>query len=177
MKEFYKELTSKITGEEAIEKFTEKNVKAVAMVDLYKGQYLYEKEFEQLLLPAVLVEYNINHDTNTATISLHCCWEQIYETDNKSADRESALLFFDWQDVLYDLVYQLETKNTGKLKLITEGLAQDESPTTVHIFSFECSYMGRVKKAIDGYNQASGEDVTTTGTIKTNTQQVDFNFD
>lgn len=165
MKELYLKITNKLTSEEAINKFSEKNVRAVGQVDLYRGQYLYEQDFEQLILPAVLMEYSINVQNNSATINLHCCWEQFYETDNKSFDQDKALHFFDWQDVLYNLLYELESKNTGKLTLVTESSAKDDTPTNVHIFTFECSYMGRVKKADDGYEYAQGEDITANGTI------------
>lgn len=176
MKEFYKKVITTLQSEAAINAFTAKSVPAIKQIDLYRGQYLYEDEFEQLLLPAVLVEYNINHQSNTATINIHCCWEQLYETDSKSADRDAALMFFDWQDVLYDLLYELESKNTGKLKLLTEGMQKDDSPTNVHVFSFECSYLGRVKKAADKYNTAELEALTASGTIKNKVEPPKYDF-
>ncbi|RWW91848.1 hypothetical protein [Flavobacterium cerinum] len=176
MKEFYTKIISTLQSEQALEKFTEKFVPGVRMVDLYRGQYLYQTEFEQLILPAVLIEYSLNHQTNSATINLHCVWEQFYETDNKSADREKALQFFDWQDVVYDLVYQMESLNTGKLTLVSENTVQDETPVHVHILNFECSYMGRVKRADGNYNFVDLEEVSTTGTIKEK-ELPEFNID
>lgn len=177
MKEFYNKITNVLTNEQAIEKFTENSVKAVQQVDLYRGQYLYEEEFEQLLLPTVLVEFTINHETQKATIILHCCWEQIFESDNKSVDQESALKLFDFVDVIFDLTNDLESENTGKLKIISEGTQKDDTPTNVYLLTFECSYMGRVKKASDKYNYATGDDLSTVGTIKPKViQNYDYNL-
>lgn len=171
MKAFYNKLISDLTGAGAVELFTAKNLPAVRHIDLYRGQYLFEAEFEQLILPAVLLEYSISHESRSANIILHCCWEQIFETESKSQDKDNALLYLDWLDALYDILYNLESEHTGKLTLLSEGMREDDTPTHVHIFNFECSYMGRVKTAAGKYDYAQGEDVSTTGTINAPTQE------
>lgn len=176
MKEFYLKLIEAVTGESAIDMFTEKSLPAMQQVDMYRGQYLYEADYEQLRLPALLVEYNINHQSNVATINLHCVWEQTQETDNISVGKEEALRYFDWLDSVYELTQGLESKNTGKLTLTTEGTQQDDTPTHVHLFTFECSYMGRVQASADKYNYAEGEEVQATGNIQAHAEQPKYDF-
>ncbi len=165
MKAFYNKLIDTLTSPEAIEKFTTNNVWAIVMVDLYRGQYLYEDSFEMLILPAVLLEYNIDYENHEAVISLHLCYEQVYETNNLSLAKDNALMFFDFVDTVYDLVYKMESTHTGKLKLLSEGQQRDDTPTNVHLLTFKCSYRGKRKKHSDEYILTEGNEVETVGTI------------
>jgi hypothetical protein len=166
MKAFYTKLINTFCNDETVELFTAKGVPAVRHLDIYKGQYLFAEDFEQLILPALLVEFTINHQTRKANISIHCCWEQVAETSAHTADINTGLLYLDWLDIVYSLLHHLESEHTGKLELISEGMRDDDSPVYVHVFNFECSYMGRVIPSYQHYNEATGEKVTTTGTIK-----------
>lgn len=165
MKAFYNKLIETLTSNEAVEKFTENNVRAIVMVDLFRGQYLYEDSFEMLILPAVLLEYSIDYENQEAIISLHLCYEQVAETNNLSLAKDNALMFFDFVDTVYNLVYKMESANTGKLKIISEGQQKDDTPTNVHLLTFKCSYMGKNRNKADDYVYTEGEEVSTVGTI------------
>ena len=182
MKEFYKKLQEKLFAPASKLLFTEAGVKPVKEVDFYKQQYLTQELFEVLSLPAVLVQFDIIYDEKEvkpaeAQITLHCCYETIRDTSGrKKVTGDNALKFFDFVDTVYCLVKDLESENTGKLKITSENQDKNDAIIYTHLLTFKCSYSGRIVSDKDKYNKTEGDAVLTTesglvGEIK------DFDFE
>lgn len=156
MKSFFTKLQERLFSEEAKQCFHNANVKPIAEIDFYKQQYLSQELFETLILPAVLVDFDIvypNHKKPAeATISLHCCYEIIRDTSGrKQVTGNNALTFFDFVDIIFSLVKDLESPNTGKLELTSENQEKNDSIIYTHILTFKCTYTGKLTKLKDKY--------------------------
>lgn len=173
MKRFYKKLQEKLFAAESKTKFIEAGVKPVKEIDFYKQQYLTQELFEFLSLPAVLFEYDIIYDTDKkpaeVNITLHCCYETIRDTSGrKKVTGDNALKFFDFVDVVFKLVKDLESDCTGKLVATSENQDKNDAIIYTHLLTFKSSYTGRMSDAKSNYNFTEGDTVleTKSGIVK-----------
>lgn len=171
MKRFYLKLQETLFSEEAKTKFTEANVKPVKFIDFYKQQYLAQESFDLLSLPAVLMDYTIIYDNEkkpaALNIDLHLCYETFRQTGSTKVTPVKALEFFDFVDVVYSLVKDLESDCTGKIKLAAENQDKNDAVINVHLFQFTGSYSGRVSNDADKYNYIDDGDLETkSGLVK-----------
>ncbi len=161
MKRFYLKLQETLFSVEAKALFTAANIKPVKSIDFYKQQYLSQESFDLLVLPAVLMDYDIIYDDDkkpaAATISLHCCYETFRQTGGTKITSVKALEFFDYVDIIYKLVHNLESECTGKLKLASENQDKNDSIINVHLLTFTGSYSGRVTNDADDYNYSEAD--------------------
>lgn len=162
MKEFYKKLQEKLFAPASKTMFTEAGVKAVKEVDFYKQQYLVQESFEVLSLPAVLVQFDIIYTSDKkpaeVQITLHCCYETLRDTSGrKKITGDNALKFFDFVDVVYCLVKDLESENTGKLILTSENQDKNDAIIYTHLLTFKCSYSGRINSDKDKFELTEGD--------------------
>jgi hypothetical protein len=172
MKRFYLKLQEKLFSAEANAAFTAATVKPVKNIDFYKQQYLSQESFDLLVLPAVLMDFDIVYTDDkkpaSVTITLHCCYETFRPTGGTKLTPVKALEFFDYVDVIYGLVHNLESECTGKLKLAAENQDKNDAIINVHLLTFTASYSGRVTNDADDYNYsaADGELEATSSLVK-----------
>ncbi len=171
MKNFYKKLIATFDLLENQAKFTEQNIAPVQYIDIYAGQDQFEENFELFSRPAVLVDWDLDHqnDSTIATINLYCCYEQLRDTSNISLNRELGLKFLDYIETIDKIVRTIETEATGKLKLMREGFNKMDSIVDIYLFTYECSFT--TQKNPRTYVEGDYE------TLKLKGQIVDYSLD
>lgn len=142
MKAFYKKLIQTLEEGDNKALFVQKDITPPKYIDLFADQYFNPEAFDLFHANAVLVEWDIDHNTapSLATITAHCCYEQLRFTDNTSKNRELGLLFLDYIRLVDKIIRTIESKNTGKLKLVNEGFQKMDSIVDVYLLTYQCSY-------------------------------------
>lgn len=141
MKAFYLALMEKLEAAEFVQHLQNKGITPVRYIDLYRQQEYFEESF-YLLGNTVLVEWQIDHNDipAIATITLHCGYEQLQDTGNLSQNREHALRFFDYYKAIDQLARTIETAETGKLSLFSEGQDKMDSIIDMYLLTYQCTY-------------------------------------
>jgi hypothetical protein len=152
MKTFYKKAIEAFEKLENKEKFTAQNISPVQYIDIYAGQEQFEENFDLFSQPALLVDWDVDYQTNvpTATITFYCCYEQLRDTSNISLNRDLGLEFLDYVATIDEVARTIESETTGKLEIVTEGFHKMDSIVDIYLLTFECSYKGR-KNPLDKY--------------------------
>ena len=166
MKNLYKKIIQTLTSPEAKQKFIDADVKPIKWVDEFEGQYYQPEMFEGFTTPAVLVEWDIQYPkakpAADVSLTLHIMYEQPAHADSLNKDIDKALKRFDFKDIVLELINGLESKNTGKLELISESGLKEPAIVKVHLLTFECSYRSKQKE----YGEFTPDDMTLNGNIK-----------
>ena len=162
MKTLFKTVIEKLNTPEAKAKFQAKQLPPVKFVDLYREQYYTWEQNEVFPCPSVLFEYNINRKNNTATVTIHCCFEDIRDTSSISKNQDKALSFFDFAGVVSEILEDLESQHTGKLELITEEQAKGDPIVNAYLLHYDCSYY----KEKPNFNYVQAEHLETTQKFK-----------
>lgn len=150
MKAFYNKLIEAFELNENKDKFGDNT--PVEYIDIYAGQDQFEENFELFQRPALLVDWDIDYsgDTPRATVTLYCCYEQLRDTSNISLNRDVGLQFLDYIETIDSIARTIESEETGKLELVSEGFNKMDSIVDIYLFTYECSFKGR-KKPLDKY--------------------------
>ena len=167
MKTFYNKLIEVFEKPENKAKFTDQNIAPVEYVDIYAGQDQFEENFELFSRPALLVDWDLNYqsDTPTATVTLYCCYEQLRDTSNISLNRELGLKFLDYIDIIDEVAGTIETAVSGKLNLVSEGFNKMDSIVDIYLLTYECSYSGR-KNPLSKYQAGDYDKLNLDGNLK-----------
>lgn len=165
MKAFYTALLEKLQSNSFKQELANTGISPLKLIDLYRQQEHFDENFD-LFANAVLVEWEIAYDENPAiaTITLHCCFEQLRDTSNLSSHPEHALKFFDFYELIDQAVRTIETEETGKLSLTHEGQDKMDSIVDVYLLMYQCTYNGRKRKR--DYQDGEFEAVELTGKLK-----------
>ncbi len=174
MKALFQKITDTLTGQPAQLLFKQFSVKPVRYVDLYKGQYQQWEKFEAHRLPAVLFEWQINHNVNpntnrsTATLVLHLIYEQIRSSSSLFNNNDS-LAYFDFVTAVNQLVENLEAEHTGKLQLINETSSNPEAIEQAILLTYQCAYTGKAQDKSNKwtYTDENSVNVITQGNLNT----------
>lgn len=152
MKAFYTKVIEAFENPDNIAKFAAKNITAVKYIDLYAGQEQFEENFELFSQPALLIDWDIDYqiDPPTATITFYCCYEQLRDTSNISANRDMGLKFLDYIAIIAEILNTVESEETGKLELVSEGFHKMDSIVEIYLLTCECSFKDR-KNPLDKY--------------------------
>ena len=166
MKIFYNKTIEAFENLDNKAKFTDKNIAPVQYIDLYAGQEQFEENFELFSQPALLVDWDINYQTNPpiATITFYACYEQLRNTSNISLNLELGLKFLDYVAVIDEIIQTIESEETGKLELVTEGFHKMDSIVDIYVFSYECSFKGR-KKPLSKYQAGDYDTLDLSGKL------------
>ena len=167
MKTFYNKLIEVFEKPENKAKFTDQNIAPVEYVDIYAGQDQFEENFELFSRPALLVDWDLNYqsDTPTATVTLNCCYEQLRDTSNISMNRDLALKFLDFIATIDAIASTIESETTGKLEIVSEGFNKMDSIVDIYLLTYECSYSGR-KNPLDKYQAGDYDKLNLDGNLK-----------
>lgn len=162
MKAFYKKLIETMKLQDSIDQFQIAGIKAIKVVDLYKGQYFNPRLYELYPLPALFVEWAIVHAKNseeasTAIVGIHICIEQLRDTSSLGKQLDKSLEFFEYIDVVKKILKPLTTDTTGVLKVTDEGVVDDQTIETVYKITYECEYSGTKEYAKDKYVYTDGD--------------------
>lgn len=152
MNAFYKKAIETFEKPENKQKFLDKNISPVQYIDLYAGQEQFEENFELFSQPAILVDWDIDYQTQppTATITFYCCYEQLRDTSNISLNRELGLKFLDYVATIDSIAGTIESEETGKPEIVSEGFHKMDSIVDIYLLTYECSFKGR-KNPLDKY--------------------------
>jgi hypothetical protein len=152
MNTFYKKAIETFEKEENKQRFINKNISPVQYIDLYAGQEQFEDNFELFSQPALLIDWDVDYQTQppTATVTLYCCYEQLRDTSNISLNRDLGLKFLDYVAIIDDIARTIESETTGKMEIITEGFHKMDSIVDIYLLTYECSFKGR-KNPLDKY--------------------------
>jgi hypothetical protein len=166
MKTFYKKVLAVFENPETKAKFTDQEIPAVDYIDLYAGQDLNEENFELFSHPALFIDWDIDYsdDTPRATITFYCCFEQLRDTSNISLNRELGLKFLDYIATIDQVAGTIETEETGKLEIVSEGFNKMDSIVDIYLLTYECSYLGR-KKPLDKYQAGDYDTLDLKGNL------------
>ena len=153
MKAFYKKLKETFEKSENKTKFTDQNISPVTYIDLYAGQDLNEENFELFAQNALFVDWDIDYsgDTPRATVTFYCCFEQMRDTSNISLNRELGLKFLDYVATIDEIARTIESEDTGKLELVSEGFNKMDSIVDIYLFTYSCS--GKAQKSPQQYEE------------------------
>lgn len=166
MKAFYNTTIEAFEKAENKAKFTDQNISPVSYIDLYAGQEQFEENFELFAQPALLVDWDVSYqsDTPTATVTFYACYEQLRDTSNISLNRELGLKFLDYVATIDKIIQSIESEETGKLELITEGFHKMDSIVDIYVFTYECSFKGR-KNPLDKYQAGDYDTLDLQGNL------------
>ena len=141
MKAFYKKLITVFENPATKQLFLDQGINPIEYIDLYAGQDQFEENFELFARPALLVDWNIDHndDTPVVTVNLYCCYEQLRDTSNISLNKDVALKFLDFVELINSIARTIESEATGKLKLVSEGFNKMDSIVDIYLFTYTCS--------------------------------------
>lgn len=153
MKTFYNKLIEAFELPDNKAKFGD--ITPVQYIDIYAGQDQFEENFELFAQPALLVDWDIDHQSEqpTATVNLYCCYEQLRDTSNISFNRELGLKFLDYIEIIDSIVRTIESEETGKLELVSEGFNKMDSIVDIYLFTYQCSYSGRKNPQHNKYDE------------------------
>lgn len=164
MKKFYLKLIQTfILNNEIRDRFTEKGLDPVQHIDLYSGQDVNPEYFELAIYPALFVQFSIDHQNNMAVITFRVCYEQLRDTSSQSATTEEALKFFDFLDLVDEILQTIDTEYFGKLQPITTDQQTEETVTDQFVLAYQASY----KKVPDASSETTGtyDDLDLTGNL------------
>ena len=168
MENLYKKIIETLTSAENKQNFRAVGLKPVKLVDEYEGQYFQPEMFEGLVLPAVLVEWDVTYakqsDPGLASVNIHIMYELPEHADSHNPNIDRALKRFDFYVKVYKMINGLESENTGKLQLVSEGGLKEPAITKVHIFGFTCSYAGKLSHT--NWGEITPEDVQLSERLK-----------
>lgn len=141
MKSFYTKLITVFENPASKQLFLDQGINPIEYIDLYAGQDQFEENFELFARPALLVDWNIDHndDTPVVTVNLYCCYEQLRDTSNISLNRDLGLKFLDFVNIINQVAQTIETEITGKLTLVTEGFNKMDSIVDIYLLTYTCS--------------------------------------
>ncbi|URC13960.1 hypothetical protein [Flavobacterium sp. B183] len=164
---FYSKTIEIFEKEENQQKFRDKNVTPVGYIDLYAGQEQDEDNFELFSQPAILIDWDIDHQTDpaTATVTFYCCYEQLRDTSNISLNREMGLKFLEYVGIIDKIAGTIETENTGKLEIVTEGFFKMDSIVDIYLLTYECTFKGR-KNPLDKYQEGQYDNLNLKANLK-----------
>lgn len=167
MNTFYKKLIAEFAKADNKEKFTSKDIASVSYIDLYAGQEQFEENFELFAQPALLVDWDIDYsgDIPMATVTLYCCFEQLRDTSNISANTDLGLKFLEYVACINDIAITIESETTGKLEIVSEGFHKMDSIVDIYLLTYECSFKGR-KKPLDKYKAGDYDKLNLDGNLK-----------
>jgi hypothetical protein len=175
MKNLYRAIIAKFELPETKAKFTEKEISPVTYIDLYAGQEQFEENFELFSQPAILVDWDVDYQTDPAmaTVTIYCCYEQLRDTSNISLNRELGLKFLDYVAIIDEVMGTVESETTGKLDVVTEGFHKMDSIVDVYLLTYECSFKGR-KNPLSKYQEGDYDKLGLTGQL---VQNMNVEFD
>ena len=152
MKAFYNQLIAVFENPATKQLFLDQGINPIEYIDLYAGQDQFEENFELFAQPALLIDWEVNHqaDVSTATITLYCCYEQLRDTSSISLNRELGLKFLDYVATIDEVMRTIESETTGKPELLSEGFNKMDSIVDVYLLTYQCSFSGR-KNPLDKY--------------------------
>ena len=152
MNSFYKKVIETFEKAENKAKFTDQNISPVQYIDLYAGQEQFEENFELFSQPALLIDWDVDYQTQPAivTITFYCCYEQLRDTSNISLNRELGLKFLDYVAIIDSIAGTIESEETGKPEIVSEGFHKMDSIVDIYLLTYECSFKGR-KNPLDKY--------------------------
>ena len=157
MKLFYKKIIETFNNETNKQLFLDQNISPVQYIDLYAGQDQFDDNFELFSQPALLVEWDINHsdDIPAVTVKFYCCYEQLRDTSNISLNRNLGLKFLDFIAIIDQIIRTIESEDTGKLKIQSEGFNKMDSIVDIYLLTYNCS--GTAKKSPLQYEEGKIE--------------------
>ncbi len=174
MIDFYLKLQEKLFSAEAKAKYIDCNVLPPKFIDFYKQQYLSQEGFEVMVMPSVLMEYdivynNLEKEPGTINLTFHLCYENARATGSlNKAVQAKSLAFLKFINVTYELLKDLESETVGKLKITSENQNKTDSIIYVHLLTFEGSFTGRNISDKDKYDytEDDGDLESTSGLVK-----------
>ena len=167
MKDFYNKITAKFESESVLDEFIKEGVSPPKYIDIYAGQDQFEENFELFSRPALLVDWDLNYqsDTPTATVTLYCCYEQLRDTSNISMNRDLGLKFLDFVATIDAIASTIESETTGKLEIVSEGFNKMDSIVDIYLLTYECSFKGR-KNPLSKYQAGDYDKLNLDGNLK-----------
>ena len=147
MKTFYKKLLETFEKESTKDLYRKNGLMPIQFVDIYAEQDLIPEWFEAHHYPALLVSWNINHQTDVAmaNITFHLCYKQLHDTSNLGTNTDLALKFLDFIEITDKVLKGIESPNTGKLYLLNKQNKIDETITDTYLLNYQCNYTGKQK--------------------------------
>ncbi|MGR3790685.1 hypothetical protein ACUXZJ_07215 [Flavobacterium sp. TN-1] len=142
MKEFYQKMVSVFNDEQTKEIYRSQGVLPVRFVDLYAGQDYDPQNFDAHLFPALFVHWNVDHTSQTATMTIRLAYEQLRDYSSVSSNAKEALKFLDFVRITNKILVSFHTKNTGRLVLVGEELAVADTVVDVYVLTYNCRYQG-----------------------------------
>lgn len=169
MKSFYNKLHEVFQQEETKDMYRQKGIVPIQFIDLYAGQDYMEEFFEAHLFPALFVRWSINYADNNngvATLTFRLAYEQLRDMSSMGTTRDEGLKFIDFIAITDQILKTIETKNTGKLHLISEELTIEETVVDVFTLTYQCGYFGKQKAPVVPKQQGQYVEVNQVGNLK-----------
>ncbi|SDE75582.1 hypothetical protein [Riemerella columbipharyngis] len=167
MKQFYKQLLADF--EQKKNRYTDAGLMPLRIIDLYNGQDTNPEYFDILTLPALYISMRADYAAEPATLSVEVklLYEQLRNTSSIGLNRDEALAFFEMANITDGILKEIETPETGRLLLLSEGMDLDPTVTDIYQFSYQCAYYGKEKTRQKETLPGSIDDIRTkTGLFK-----------
>jgi len=129
---FYDKITILFYDAAIQQLYLDEKLPAPGHIDLYRSQDQNPELFELFSLPALLLDWTIDHRENRANITVHVCFES--PTERTSHD------FLRFVELTRNVLDGLESSSTGKLQIVSENLHDMSGIIETVQLNFECSY-------------------------------------
>jgi len=149
MVNFYNKISELFHAPATKQAYLDESLPAPAHIDLYRSQDQNPELFELFSLPALFLDWTIDHRESRANITVYVCFE--VPAERTSPD------FLRFVELTRNVLDGVESSSTGKLQLVSENLHDMNGIIEVVQLHFECSYYAQNHKK--GHNVSEFEQV------------------
>jgi hypothetical protein len=152
MKSFYNKLIQVFSAETTKDLYRSKGIECPKFIDIYAGQDYDSESFEIYPMPAIFVNWNIDHRQKPAlaTVTFRLCYEQLRDTSSLGKNTAEALKFIDFIEITDDILTKIESECTGKLTTATEEITLEPIVVDQYILTYTCSFIRKAREQVTG---------------------------
>lgn len=145
--------------------FIDKGILSVEHFDLFYNQPSMPQDFEWDF-PAVFLDYMLDYENERAYIYLHCIYEDVQESDNRTTNRDYALKYLTFLSVIKHLLKGLRTNPVfSALRLWQDSPIQSEY-FHYHMLTFTCNIKDDLDNTFSDYINVDIDDYQSTLKLK-----------
>lgn len=138
MELIYRALVSRFNNPTVKQLFTDNNLKPIAHIDRYKGQYLNPELHQAWAVPAIFFKFNLvwedkgnNTQRGSGILEVHIELENYHESYMGSPDYDAALTDYKYHELIHSVLQGFNTPDFGPLSRMTTD--EDENPSNTNV--------------------------------------------
>jgi hypothetical protein len=143
MEIIYRALLARFTASAPL--FTDNNLKPIAHLDRFKGQYLNPELHQAYPVPAIFFKFNIvwedkgsNTQRGNGILEVHVELENYHESYLSSQDLDEALVDYQYLAIIHSILQGFQDESFGPLSRMTTE--EDENPSNTNVTIMRYSF-------------------------------------